>query len=142
MDLFFKIYLIIFTTVHTTWANRAKEGKVSRDNISRVMHTASLLPLILVVFPVSKILKVFGIAFAFLFFIISITVKNSFSERVREDMKAWMTVATICLIRTCLATLLMDYSNTKHEFEAILLGATILFFPPFYESVMRRIRGD
>ena len=142
MDLIFKIFLIIHTTIHTTWANRAKEGKVSRDNISRVIHTTSLLPLTLAFLPVSKTLKIFGIAFAFLFWIASITVKASSSEQVHEDMIAWTRVATVCLIGTCLATLLMDYSNTKGEFEGILLGATLLFFPPFYESVMRRLRGD
>ena len=142
MDLLFKIFLIIYTTVHTTWSNRAKEGKVSQDNIRRVIHSTALLPLAVAFLPVSKILKIFCITLAFGFWIVSTTMKTSTSDRVREDMKTWLTVVMICLTVTCLATLLMDYSNTKSEFEGMVLGATLLFFPPLYESIMRRLRGD
>ena len=39
------------TTVQTTWANRAKEGKVSQDNIRRVIHSTALLPLTVAFLP-------------------------------------------------------------------------------------------
>ena len=142
MELLFQLYLILFTTVHTTWLNRAHAGKVSSNNVNRVIFFFSLFILIYAIRYDSVISRIFYITLALSVFIMSGIGRKNYSDHIDSDLTQFIIYYSIFLLITYLCILLMDYSNNKKEFDSIVLGVSAGIIPQCYSKIMYRIRGE
>ena len=80
--------------------------------------------------------KVFYANVAFLFLMCAILIKNTPSDELLEEFKAWGRWIFSLFVITYLIVLSMEYPTTKKEFERVLLATVTFVLARYYPSVI------
>ena len=142
MELFIKLILIFQGVTLAHWLKQVNQGKVSSFNTSSVFLLMGVIIALIAILPIPQISKVLFITLGGVIFIYALALRRDGFGKIDDDARVWVGWMVIFAIVTGIATLAMDYPNTKGIFEALLLGVAGGSLPWLYPRGMKWLRRN
>ena len=142
MELFIKLILIFQGVTLAHWIKQVNQGKVSSFDTSSVFLLIGVTTALIAILPIPQISKVLFITLGSVIFLYALALRIDGFGEIDDDARVWVGWMVNFAIVTGIATLAMDYPNTKGIFEALLLGVAGGSLPSFYPRAMKWLRRN
>lgn len=142
MELFIKLILIFQGVTLAHWLKQVNQGKVSSFDTSSVFLLIGVTTALIAILPIPQIFKVLVITLGSVIFLYALALRIDGFGKIDDGARVWVGWMVTFAIVTGIATLAMDYPNTKGIFEASLLGVAGGSLPSLYPRAMKWIRRN
>ena len=136
MELFIKLILIFQGVMLVHWIEQVNQGKVSSFDTSSVFLIIGATIALIAILPIPQISRVLFITLGSVIFIYALALRIDGFGKIDDDARVWVGWMVTFAMVTGIATLVMDYSNTKGIFETLLLGGVTGSLPSFYSRAI------